>query len=449
MSRNVKIITLGCPKNSVDSNQIMQFINKEGYIEVADISQADVIIVNTCGFIEDAKRESIHTILEVAQCKQEGKCKYLVAAGCLVQKYAQELMQEIPEIDVAIGTGDIPSLPGILASLQSQEKACIVTDPNNFLFNEEFTSLIKGKNHYAYIKIAEGCYNCCSYCVIPALRGKYRSRRKEAIVNEASKLASKGVKELILVAQDTTLYGIDLYGSSRLPQLLKELAQIQGIEWIRLLYCYPNYITEELLQVIKEEKKVCPYLDIPLQHIADHILKDMGRPMNKQKTIELIRKIRSIVPEMTLRSSFIVGFPGETEEDFAELLEFLQEVKFDRAGFFSYSMESDTPAAQLPVQVAEEIKLERFEKATVLQEKILAEKQEQLIGKKIEVIVDGASAEYEGQWEGRTKGDAPEIDGNVYFRSEGNLCSGDIITVKITHSLEFSLLGEICYELGQ
>lgn len=448
MSLNVKIITLGCPKNLVDSDQIMHYLKADGYITVDDISQADIIIINTCGFIEDAKRESITTILEAAQWKEKGNCKYLVAVGCLVQKYAQELMAEIPEIDVAIGTGDIPSLPQALSSLGTQKKACIITDPNNFLFNEDYSVPLGDRGHYAYIKIAEGCYNRCSFCVIPSLRGNYRSRKKEAIVHEASELAHKGVKEIILVAQDTTLYGIDIYGKSNLPQLLKELAQIPELERLRLLYCYPNYITDELLQMIKEETKICPYLDIPLQHISDHILKDMGRPMNKQKTRELIERIRSIVPEMTLRSTFIVGFPGETEEDFAELLEFLQEVEFDRAGFFSYSREADTPAGHMPLQIPEEIKLQRLERARALQEKILAKKQEQLIGKKIQIIVDGASTDYEGKWEGRTCGDAPEIDGVVYFDSDGKLCPGDIITVKITHSLEFSLLGEICRELG-
>ncbi|MBZ4653246.1 MAG: ribosomal protein methylthiotransferase [Peptococcaceae bacterium] len=449
MSYLVKIVTLGCPKNTVDSEQILGQLFRHGHQPVDDPSKAEVIVINTCGFIESAKRESIETILELAQQKIEGKCQYLIVTGCLVQKYADELKAELPEVDLFLGTGDIHLLPQLLASLKPGVRIAQVGDPDNYLFDDEIPLVPGHIKHYAYVKIAEGCNNCCTYCVIPSMRGKYRSRSLESIVHEVSKLTENGVKEAILVAQDITLYGYDKYGRYMLPALLQELVKLKNLQWIRLLYCYPNRLTDELLLTIKKEHKICRYLDIPLQHISDSVLKAMGRPMGKQDTIDLLKKIRKLLPGVTLRSTFIIGFPGESEEDFAQLLAFLEDMQFERAGFFTYSPEPGTKAAGLPLQIPEEVKELRLQQALAVQEKILAAKQAQQVGMIIPVIVDGPSPEYEGLWEGRTQGDAPEIDGVVYIKPAPNLRQGDIINIKITHSQDFALMGEVNDEPGQ
>jgi ribosomal protein S12 methylthiotransferase len=408
-----------------------------------------VIIVNTCGFIESAKQESIDTILALANYKNEGKCAYLVMSGCMVQKYAAELAEALPEVDLFIGPGDLPELPHLLAELESTEKKIVVSEPEKFLYDDSIARDFSTIRPYAYVKIAEGCNNCCTYCVIPQLKGAYRSRKIASIIREVNDLVAHGVKEVILVAQDTTSYGIDLAGESLLPELLRELCKIRELAWIRLLYCYPDFITDELLLTIKREEKICKYLDIPLQHIADPVLKAMGRAMSKQTIYSLLQGIRTEIPEVILRSTFIVGFPGETKECYNELLAFLQDVKFDRAGFFAYSQEPGTVAAILPGQISNSEKNRRVEKATKIQERIHAEKNASLVQQKLTVIVDGASTEYEGLWEGRTRGDAPEIDGLVFFKPTATLHPGDIVTVKVTHSEKYSLIGEIWNESGQ
>lgn len=448
MPFSVKIITLGCPKNSVDSRQMQGYLIQAGYQPIEDISLADIIIINTCGFIEDAKRESIQEIINALQWKKEGACKKVVVAGCLAQKYAEELSRDIPEVDAIIGTADIPLLPEILNRAKNKGPLACIGDPNAFLYNMDLPPIRPETGHYAYLKIAEGCDNRCSYCVIPQMRGSYRSRPPEDILKEASVLASQGVKEIILVAQDTTLYGTDLSKKQLLPHLLKELTKIADLRWIRMLYSYPAHITNELLYTIKNEEKICSYLDIPLQHISDRVLRRMGRPASRAQIENLFHRIRQIIPEVMLRSTFIVGFPGETQEDFAELLLFLEKMQFDRAGFFTYSREPGTLAAGLSQQISKKEKIRRKETAVALQNEILAAKQSGNIGKNLVVMVDGPSEDYTGLWEGRTQGDAPEIDGVVYFRHQQGIKPGNLVVFRATHSQEYALMGEILNELS-
>ncbi|MGI6145581.1 MAG: 30S ribosomal protein S12 methylthiotransferase RimO [Clostridia bacterium] len=447
--QHFKIITLGCAKNSVDSEQIQGLLKNKGFIPVDDLARAEIILLNTCGFIESAKQESIDTILELARYKTTGVCKYLIMVGCLVQKYAHELKDSLPEVDLFLGTGDILELPEMLASLNKDKPVLKVTRPENYLYDDDVKRDYSQVRSYAYVKIAEGCNNCCTYCVIPQLKGRYRSRTIESIVDEVQGLVDNGVKEIILIAQDTTYFGKDSAGRYLLPQLLRELVKIPQLRWLRIHYCYPEHITTELLQTIKDEEKICKYLDLPLQHISDPILRAMGRSMSKAQILDLIKKVRELIPNIVLRSTFIVGFPGETHEQFKELLAFLQEVKFDRAGFFAYSQEPDTPAALLPRQISMEEKQRRLEKARQLQDEILADKQAQFLNKQVEIIVDGVSLDYEGLWEGRTRGDSPEIDGVVYFIPGPKTKSGDIIKIKITHSENYALMGEIIDEFTE
>ena len=454
--QHFKIMTLGCAKNSVDSEQIYGLLRNNGFIPVEDFAHAEMILLNTCGFIESAKQESIDTILELARYKKTGACKYLIMVGCLVQKYAHELKNSLPEVDMFLGTGDLMELPILLTSLKQnglnrklnkelnkEEPVLKITRPENYLYDDDVKRDYTQERAYAYVKIAEGCNNYCTYCVIPQLKGRYRSRTIESIVDEVKGLVENGVKEIILIAQDTTYFGMESAGRSLLPQLLWELVKIPQLRWLRLHYCYPKHITEELLKTIKDEDKICKYLDLPLQHISDPILKAMGRSMGKAQIFNLIKRVRELIPNIILRSTFIVGFPGETREQFSELLAFLQEVKFDRVGFFAYSKEPDTPAALLAGQVSMQEKQRRREKAMQLQDQILASKQAQLLNKKVEIIVDGASLDYEGLWEGRTRGDSPEIDGVVYFKPTPKIKSGDIIMIIITHSENYALMGEI------
>jgi len=468
MPRHYHIVTLGCPKNAVDSRQLSAYLSGEGYEHTEDPARADVIVVNTCGFIEDAKAESVEAVLEAAKWKEAGSCEYLIMAGCLAQKYSRELAQELPEVDAYLGTGDIAGLPALLNtlgsvkcfdavktlnSLETKKKDFTlirVTEPNNYLYNENLPLTPEATGHYAYLKIAEGCDNRCSYCVIPSIRGDYRSRRLDDIVKEAVVLTENGVRELILVAQDTTNYGADIYdGKLMLPQLLAELVRIADLKWLRLLYSYPKHITPQLLKLIANEEKICSYLDIPLQHISDHILKAMGRPIGQKETRRILAEIKSVIPGVTLRTTFIVGFPGESEADFEELLTFVREMQFDRAGFFAYSPQPDTKAAVLPKQVPEEIKQYRLDRIASVQAEIMAAKLARQVNTVLAVIADGPCEEAEGLWEGRTAGDAPEIDGIVCFKPFPKTRPGDIINVRITHSIDFSLLGEICHESGQ
>ncbi|HHX96045.1 MAG TPA: 30S ribosomal protein S12 methylthiotransferase RimO [Clostridia bacterium] len=449
MGQYFKIVTLGCAKNSVDSEQLYSLLSRNDFQPTAQLTEAEIIILNTCGFITDAKQESIEMILELAKYKKRGNCKCLVMIGCLVQKYVSELKAVLPEVDIFLGSGDLLKLPELLAGFSAGEKIVLVTQPENYLYDDCLPRNYKLQRSYAYVKIAEGCNNFCTYCVIPEMRGVYRSRPLTSIVNEVKALTEHGISEIILIAQDTTYYGQDLSGEYLLPELLRQLVKLPKLKWLRLHYCYPEHLTTELLELIQREKKICKYLDIPLQHIADPILKAMGRSFDNKKIKHLLAKIKKIIPGITLRSTFIVGFPGETEAHFKELLNFLQETKFARAGFFAYSREPNTPAARLPEQINPQLKLERLQKATSLQSKILAHSLAAYLGQKVHIIVDGPSSEYEGLWEGRMASDSPEIDCLVYFKPQIRLKIGDFIKVSITHSRDYALLGEIINEFGQ
>ena len=351
MHKHFKIVTLGCPKNEVDSEQMKGLLSKAGFSAVDQAADAEIIIVNSCGFIESAKQESIDTILELARLKKEGQCQLLVMAGCMVQKYSAELKEALPEVDIFVGTGDWPELPSLLSTREPAGQKIVVTQPEKYLYEDSISRDYPYSKAYAYVKIAEGCNNCCTYCVIPQLKGAYRSRSIASIVREVEDLTANGVKEIVLIAQDTTSYGLDLAGQSLLPQLLRELCRIPGVVWLRLLYCYPDYLTDELLLTIKEEPKICKYLDIPLQHISDPVLRAMGRRMRKAELYRLINKIRALMPEIILRSTFIVGFPGETKECYNELLAFLQDIQFERAGFLLI-LRNPTPGRIFPGQIS-------------------------------------------------------------------------------------------------
>ena len=450
MSYNFFIETLGCPKNIADSLCIKGALNLEGNFFTDDLSSADIVIVNTCGFIEAAKKESIDLIIKFIDWKNKAPNRLLVIAGCLAQKYSTELYQDIPEADLIIGTGDLPVLARAIDKLrQGVDRLCLVGQPEDFLYNNEWVKASGYGEHRAYLKIAEGCNNKCTYCVIPEMRGSYRSRGIEEILAEAAWLSANGTKEIILVAQDTTLYGMDIYNELVLPDLLRNLCLIDDIEWIRLLYTYPANITDDLLDVIATEEKVCPYLDIPLQHISDPILKKMGRNMSSKEIKTLISKIKSLIPYITLRTTFIVGFPGESQADFDFLLDFVQEAKFDRAGFFAYSKEPGTKAAKMKNQIPIKTKIKRLQAAEKLQYSILTEKQNEMIGQIVQVIVDGPSPDNGLLWEGRTKKDAPDIDCVVYFNPTEKISVGQFLKVKITHTQDFALIGEIINEFGK
>lgn len=436
----IALESLGCSKNLVDAEIMMGILNEKGYKLTGDFEEADVILVNTCGFIESAKQESIQTILEFAQLKETGNLKLLIVTGCLAQRYSEELKQEIPEIDAIVGTGSYQNIDEILAELS--EKHQIVSLNNiEFAYDETLPRYVSTPKHMAYLKIGEGCDNKCTYCIIPKLRGKYRSRKMEDVIAEAKKLAQRGVKELIVIAQDTTKYGLDLYGEEKLADLLEELAKIEDFKWIRVMYSYPESITEELVKVIKKYDNICSYFDMPIQHASNRILKLMNRKTTKEDILSKINMIRSYIPDATLRTSIIVGFPGETEEDFEELLEFVKEVEFDKLGVFTYSREEDTPADRLPNHLEEEVKLERQEALMMVQQGISETKNNNKIGKKYEVLVEEQIED--NVYIGRTIYDAEEIDSIVYVRSIKNLQVGEFVNVIITDALEYDLMGVI------
>lgn len=439
------IVSLGCSKNLVDSEVMVQSILNDNYKITNDASIAEVIIVNTCGFIEDAKQESIDTILEMADYKKNGKCKVLIASGCMAERYKEELMKELPELDAVIGTGDYKDITEVMQKTLQGEK--IVRYGHQELVDiDRLPRRISTFGASAYLKIAEGCDNRCSFCIIPTLRGRYRSRRLEDILEEAKELARSGIKEINVIAQDITRYGIDLYGRYRLSELLKELAAIEGIEWIRLLYSYPDEFNDELIEVIAKEEKICKYLDIPIQHASNELLKKMHRRSSKEKILELIRKLRTSIPDIILRTSLIVGFPGETEKDFEELYDFVSEVKFNRLGVFTYSREEDTAAYDMPNQVDEAVKQKRLDRIMLLQKDISHENNRKLVGRTIKVLIEGSS---EGEYFGRSYMDAPEIDGKVYFKSNKDLIPGDFCYVTVKKAYEYDLVGERTDEPGK
>lgn len=436
----VAMIGLGCPKNQVDAEIMLSKLADSGYELTAELEDADLVIINTCGFIEDAKKEAIDCILEGCELKKEGNLKGVIVTGCLAERYKEEIMNEIPEVDACVGIGANSRIDEICKTVLNGEKICEF--PEKFCLPLDGDRLLTTPSHYAYLKIAEGCSNHCTYCAIPEIRGKFRSRKFENIINEAEKLAESGVKELILVAQDTTKYGLDLYGELRLAELVKEIAKIDGIKWIRLLYCYPESITDELIEVISSEEKVCKYIDLPLQHCNGLVLKRMNRKGNKEYLAELISKMRSKIPELTLRTTFITGFPGETEEQFTELCEFINEVKFDRLGCFAYSPEDGTPAAKLDGQLDNEIKSKRAEIIMNEQMLIMEEKQKAKIGSVCDVIVDYFD-ENNLIYIGRTSNDAPEIDTNVIISSEDELTAGEIVSCKVIGYDDFDMVVEV------
>ena len=438
---NLLFISLGCDKNLVDSEVMLGLLAKEGYQMVDDEQEADVIVINTCCFIHDAKEESIQTILEMAQYKEEGRLKALIVTGCLAQRYQQEILDEIPEVDAVLGTTAYTEIArAVEEALEGKGK--VTTEDLNALPLTDPHRIVTTGGHYAYLKIAEGCGKHCTYCIIPKLRGDYRSVPMERLIAEAKDLAEQGVRELILVAQETTLYGKDLYGEKSLYRLLKELCRIDGIRWIRILYCYPEEIDDPLIQVIKEEKKICHYLDLPIQHASDEVLRRMGRRTSKEQLKAVIGKLREEIPDICLRTTLITGFPGETKEQHEELMEFVDEMEFDRLGVFTYSPEEDTPAAEMPDQIPEEIKEERQAELMELQQDIAFDAAEDMIGKEVLVMIEGKVAD-ENAYVGRTYKDAPGVDGLIFINTEEELMSGDFAKVKVTGALEYDLIGEL------
>ena len=444
---NILFISLGCDKNLVDTEVMLGILAKRGHTMVDDETIADVIIVNTCSFIHDAKEESIQNILEMARMREEGRMKALIVTGCLAQRYKEEILTEIPEVDAVIGTTAYDEIANVIDGILGDEaetyeaSRMTMKDIDHLPMVDEKRLLTTG-GHFAYLKIAEGCDKHCTYCIIPKIRGNFRSVPMERILEEARELVNSGVKELILVAQETTLYGKDIYGEKRLPQLLKELCKIPGLYWIRVLYCYPEEITDELIQVMKEEPKICKYLDLPIQHASDEILKRMGRRTSKAQLVDIIGKLRREIPEITLRTTLITGFPGETEEHHEELMEFVDEMEFDRLGVFTYSAEEDTAAARMKEQVPEEIKEDRQAEIMELQQDIVFAAEEDMIGRELLVMIEGKVAD-ENVYVGRTYRDAPNVDGLIFVHSDEELISGDFAMVKVTGAMEYDLIGEL------
>jgi ribosomal protein S12 methylthiotransferase len=437
----ILFVSLGCDKNLVDTEMMLGMLVQKGYTITDDENEADIVVVNTCCFIGDAKQESINTLLEMAELRKTGDIKALVAAGCLAQRYKEEIQKEIPEVDAIVGTTAIDAITDALDEVFDGRRGNHIEDINRTPVYDKKRIVTTG-GHYAYLKIAEGCDKCCSYCIIPKVRGKYRSIPMESLINEAKSLVEFGAKEIILVAQEITLYGVDLYGKKSLPELLHRLCQIEGLYWVRILYCYPEEITDELIETIKSEEKVCNYLDIPIQHASDNILKRMGRRTNRAELTKMIEKLRKEIPDICLRTTLITGFPGETEADHEALMEFVDETEFDRLGVFTYSAEEDTPAATFENQIDEDLKRDRQAEIMELQQEIAFEKAEDMIGTVMYVMVEGKVPD-EHAYVARSYKDAPNVDGYVFVQTGRELMTGDFVKVKITSSYEYDLIGEI------
>lgn len=437
----ILFISLGCDKNLVDSEVMLKLLEKKGYQFTDDETEADIIIINTCCFIGDAKEESVNTILEMAEYRKSGSCKALIVTGCLAQRYQKEILDEIEEVDAVLGTATYDAIAETVEKALEGRKELRFEDIDR-LVPEQGGRVLTTGGHYAYLKIAEGCDKHCTYCIIPRLRGHFRGVPEERLLAEAEELAEQGVKELILVAQETTVYGVDLYGEKRLPQLLKKLAGIPGIRWIRVQYCYPEEITEELIQIIKEEPKICHYLDLPIQHASDRILKRMGRRTTQADLRRIIGRLREAIPDICLRTTLISGFPGETEEDHEELMRFVDDCEFDRLGVFAYSAEEDTPAAAMPDQIPEEVKEDRRAEIMELQQEIAFEKAEGMTGRELTVMIEGKVAD-ENVYVGRTYMDAPGVDGYLFLNTDETLMSGDFARVRVTGAAEYDLIGEL------
>ena len=438
---NILFISLGCDKNLVDSEVMLGLLDSRGYQIVDDETIADVIVVNTCCFIHDAKEESIQTLLEMAEYKKTGRLKARGVTGCLAQRYQQEIIDEIPEVDAVLGTASYDKIAEAIDEALDGHTEMYLEDIDR-LPQVSSKRLVTTGGHYAYLKIAEGCDKHCTYCIIPKVRGNYRSVPMEQLLKEAKELAEGGVKELILVGQETTVYGQDIYGEKSLHRLLRELCKIDGIQWIRLLYCYPEEIDANLIRVMKEEPKICHYLDLPIQHASDAILKKMGRRTSKAQLVDTIRTLREEIPDITLRTTLITGFPGETEEQHQELVEFVDEMEFDRLGVFTYSPEENTPAAEMPDQIPEEVKEDRQAELMELQQEIAFDLAEDMIDREVLVMIEGKVAD-ENAYVGRTYRDAPNVDGLIFINTDEELMSGDFAKVKVTGAMEYDLIGEL------
>lgn len=437
----IMFVSLGCDKNLVDTEMMLGMLSEKGYSFTDDENEADIAVVNTCCFIGDAKEESINQLLALGQKKTTGNLKGLIATGCLAQRYAKEIREDIPEVDVIVGTNAIDQIVQAIEDVNLHKKTDLLRDINEVpVFGKK--RVVTAGGYYAYLKIAEGCDKHCTYCIIPKVRGNYRSVPMDTLVKEAEALAKQGIKELILVAQETTLYGVDLYGEKKLPELLKKLCEIPGLYWIRILYCYPEEITDELIQVIKDEKKICHYLDIPIQHASDTILRKMGRKTSNSDLRNIIGTLRKEIPDICLRTTLIAGFPGETQEDHEQVMEFIDEMQFDRLGVFTYSPEENTPAAEFPDQIEESQKEEWQGELMELQQEIAFDKAADMIGWEGYVMIEGKVAD-ENVFVGRTYKDAPNVDGLVFVSSDEEFMSGDFVKIKVTGSYEYDLIGEV------
>lgn len=441
----ILFISLGCDKNLVDSEEMLGLLNSRGYTFTDDETEADVIIINTCCFINDAKEESVQTILEMAEYKKTGKCKALIVTGCMAQRYKQEILDEVSEVDQVLGTTAyekiVEAVDEALAGSRGVEEK-----PLSYLPQTDAKRMVTTGGHYAYLKIAEGCNKCCTYCIIPKLRGRYRSVPMERLIEQAKELAEQGVKELILVAQETTVYGVDLYGKKSLHLLLEQLCRISGLRWIRILYCYPEEIYEDLIQTMKREEKICHYLDLPIQHASDAVLRRMGRRTTRADLEQIVTHLREEIPDIVLRTTLIAGFPGETEEQHQEVMEFIDEMEFDRLGVFTYSQEEDTPAASMPDQIDEETKLNWQEELMELQQEIAFDRAEGRTGSVVTVMIEGKVAD-EDAYVARTYGDAPNVDGLLFVQTAEELNSGDFVRVRITGAVEYDLIGELTEDI--
>lgn len=441
----ILFISLGCDKNLVDSEEMLGLLNSRGYTFTDDETEADVIIINTCCFINDAKEESVQTILEMAEYKKTGKCKALIVTGCMAQRYKQEILDEVSEVDQVLGTTAyekiVEAVDEALAGSRGVEEK-----PLTYLPQTDAKRMVTTGGHYAYLKIAEGCNKCCTYCIIPKLRGRYRSVPMERLIEQAKELAAQGVKELILVAQETTVYGVDLYGKKSLHLLLEQLCRISGLRWIRILYCYPEEIYEELIQTMKREEKICHYLDLPIQHASDAVLRRMGRRTTRADLEQIVTHLREEIPDIVLRTTLIAGFPGETEEQHQEVMEFIDEMEFDRLGVFTYSQEEDTPAASMPDQIDEETKLNWQEELMELQQEIAFDRAEGRTGSVVTAMIEGKVAD-EDAYVARTYGDAPNVDGLLFVQTAEELNSGDFVRVRITGAVEYDLIGELTEDI--
>lgn len=437
----IMFVSLGCDKNLVDTEMMLGMLSEKGYSFTDDENEADIAVVNTCCFIGDAKEESINQLLALGQKKTTGNLKGLIATGCLAQRYAKEIREDIPEVDVIVGTNAIDQIVQAIEDVNLHKKTDLLRDINEVpIFGKK--RIVTAGGYYAYLKIAEGCDKHCTYCIIPKVRGNYRSVPMDTLIEEAKALAKQGIKELILVAQETTLYGVDLYGEKKLPELLTKLCEIPGLYWIRILYCYPEEITDQLIQVIKNEKKICHYLDIPIQHASDTILRKMGRKTSNSDLRNIIGTLRKEIPDICLRTTLIAGFPGETQEDHEQVMEFIDEMQFDRLGVFTYSPEENTPAAEFPNQIEEDQKEEWQGELMELQQEIAFDKAADMIGWEGYVMIEGKVAD-ENVFVGRTYKDAPNVDGLVFVSSDEEFMSGDFVKIKVTGSYEYDLIGEV------